>query len=64
MIQTLKKLLYLLTSHERKRMYLLIIMIIVMALLDTIGVASILPFLVVLTDPEIVQKNAIKKLYV
>ncbi len=59
MIQTLKKLLYLLTSHERKRMYLLIIMIIVMALLDTIGVASILPFLVVLTDPEIVQKNAI-----
>lgn len=59
MIQTLKKLLYLLTSHERKRMYLLIIMIIIMALLDTIGVASILPFLIVLTDPEIIENNEI-----
>ena len=59
MIQTLNKLLYLITSHERKRMYLLIIMIIMMALFDTIGVASILPFLIVLTDPEIIEKNEI-----
>tara|TARA_A100001011_G_C14276535_1_gene829506 strand:- start:217 stop:1923 length:1707 start_codon:yes stop_codon:yes gene_type:complete len=34
-------------------------MIIMMALLDTIGVASILPFLIVLTDPEIIEKNEI-----
>ena len=31
---------------------LLLIMIIIMALLDTIGVASILPFMAVLTNPE------------
>ena len=32
-------------------------MIIIMALLDMIGVASVLPFLAVLTNPEIIQTN-------
>ena len=42
-------------------MYLLIIMIIIMALLDMIGVASIMPFLIVLTDPEIIKTNIVLK---
>ena len=32
-------------------------MILIMALLDTIGVASVLPFMAVLADPEIIQTN-------
>jgi len=34
-------------------------MMIIMALLDTIGVASILPFMAVLTNPELVETNII-----
>ena len=58
-MQTLKKFLFLLTPHERKSAGLLIIMIIIMALLDTIGVASILPFMAVLTNPDLVETNLI-----
>ena len=55
----LKKLLYLLTNHERKRAILLLGMILFMALLDMIGVASIMPFIAVMTKPELVETNII-----
>lgn len=58
-METLKKLLFLLSVHERKRASLLLIMIIIMALLDVVGVASILPFMTVLTNPSIVETNLI-----
>jgi hypothetical protein len=58
-MQTLKKLLDLLTPDERKRAGLLFGMILVMALLDTLGVASIMPFMAVLANPELVETNAI-----
>jgi len=58
-MQTFKKLLFLLTPHERNRAGLLLLMIIVMALLDTIGVASILPFMAVLTNPSLIETNLI-----
>ena len=45
----------LLTSHERKRGGLLLVMILLMALLDMIGVISILPFIAVLLNPEIIE---------
>ena len=60
-MQTLIKLLSLLTKYERKRAGLLLIMMIIMALLDMIGVASILPFFSVLTNPDIIETNAILK---
>ena len=47
----------LLSPYERKQAGILLIMIIIMALLDTIGVASILPFMAVLTNPTIVNTN-------
>ena len=50
----IKKLLYLLSSYERRRAMLLLTMILFMALLDMLGVASIMPFIAVLTNPEIV----------
>ena len=45
----------LLTPQEIRRGILLFMMILIMALLDTIGVASVLPFMAVLADPEIIQ---------
>jgi ATP-binding cassette, subfamily B, bacterial PglK len=63
-MQTLKKLLFLLTPYERKRAGLLLITMLIMALLDAIGVASILPFMAVLADPSIIETNSIlKKLF-
>jgi ABC-type multidrug transport system fused ATPase/permease subunit len=55
----LKKFLALLTPLERSRAGLLMGMILVMAFLDTLGVASILPFMGVLADPELVQTNVL-----
>jgi ABC-type multidrug transport system fused ATPase/permease subunit len=60
-MQTLKKLLDLLTPRERKRAGLLLGMILVMALLDMLGVASIMPFMAVLANLELVETNAILK---
>jgi ATP-binding cassette, subfamily B, bacterial PglK len=60
-MQTIKKLLDLLTPHERKRAALLLGMILVMALLDMLGVASIMPFMAVLANPELVETNAFLK---
>ena len=59
MIQNFKKILFLLNRQERKHAGLLLCMILVMALLDMIGVASIVPFIAVLTNPEIVETNVI-----
>ena len=56
-MKTLKKILYLLSNHERKRAYLLMIMILIMALFDMLGVASILPFISILSNPELVDTN-------
>ena len=56
-MQTFKKLLFLLSNHEKKRAGLLVIMILILALLDMIGVASIMPFIAVLTNPSLVETN-------
>jgi len=58
-MQIFKKLLFLLTPHERKRAVLLLVMILIMALLDMIGIASILPFMAVITNPGLVETNYI-----
>jgi ABC-type multidrug transport system fused ATPase/permease subunit len=58
-MQIFKKILFLLSSHERRRAILLLFMIIVMAFLDMVGVASIFPFMEVLTNPTIVLTDPI-----
>ncbi len=58
-MQIFKKLLSLLTPVEKKHAFFLLVMIILMALLDTLGVASILPFMAVLTNPEHIETNFI-----
>ena len=54
-----KNLLSLLDSKERKNASILIIMIIIMALIDLIGVASILPFVAVLTNQSLIETNMV-----
>jgi ATP-binding cassette, subfamily B, bacterial PglK len=58
-MQTFKKLLFLLTPHEQKRAGLLLIMVLIMSILDMTGVASILPFMAVLTNPNLIETNFI-----
>ena len=58
-MQNIKKLLFLLTAQEIKISGLLLLMVLVMALLDTLGVASILPFITVLTNPDLIETNSI-----
>ena len=58
-MQTVKKILSLLTPKELKQATLLLFMILIMAILDMLGVASILPFMAVLSNPDIIETNVI-----
>jgi len=57
MFQTFTKTLSLLSKHEKKRGLLVLILVIGMALFETLGVASIMPFLTVLGNPQAVESN-------
>lgn len=58
-MKTIKQLFALLTPAERNRAGVLMGMVLVMALLDMLGVASILPFIAVLSNPELAQTNTL-----
>ena len=53
------KMLLLLSPRERTQAILLFFMILIMALLDMLGVASILPFMTVITNPTLIETNSI-----
>jgi len=61
-MENLKKISFLLSREDRFRAIILILMTLVMALIDMLGVASILPFVAVLANPEIIQTNNILSL--
>ncbi len=54
-----KKLLFILSKKERNRGVFLFILILLMALIDMLGIASIMPFIALLTNPEIINTNEI-----
>ena len=58
-MSSLKLVFELLTRSERKRAVFLLCMILTMALLDAVGVASIMPFIAVLANPQLVETNAL-----
>ena len=58
-MQHFKKILYLFTTQEYKQVLLLLVMMTIMALLEMAGVASILPFMAVVTNPDIIETNSI-----
>jgi ABC-type multidrug transport system fused ATPase/permease subunit len=57
MIEFYRKVLSFLDPQERRRVFLLFGMILVMGLIEVMGVASIVPFMYVMTDPGIVETN-------
>jgi|TARA_B100001093_G_C26855849_1_gene1027369 ABC-type multidrug transport system fused ATPase/permease subunit len=56
-LSTLKKAFYLLTPIERRKGLIVLILVMGMAILETLGVASIMPFLAVLGNPEMIYTN-------
>jgi len=58
-MQLIKKLLYFLSRKEQKQAFLLFMMVLIMALLEMAGVASIMPFMAVLTNPGIIETNSL-----
>ena len=61
-MKNIKKLIQIVSSHEKKRAYLLLVMIILMAFLEMLGVFSIMPFIAVLSNPNLIQSNKILNL--
>lgn len=57
MRHTIRKLLALLSHEERRRGYVLLGMVVIMAILDMVGIASIMPFMSVLSNPDVVVSN-------
>ncbi len=58
-MRTLRKIISILTPKEIRHGVFLLMVIIIMALLDTIGIASILPFMAVLTNPGVIETSFI-----
>lgn len=56
-MNTLKKLLFLLTPKERTRAALIFFVILIMAFIEIAGLASIVPFMAILSDPDIIEQN-------
>lgn len=58
-MKTFKKIIDLLTPQESGRFILILIIVLISGLLDVFGVASIMPFIAVLSKPELVETNTI-----
>jgi ABC-type multidrug transport system fused ATPase/permease subunit len=58
-MKNFKNILFLLSFTERRNLIWLLIMMLMMAFMDTLGVASVFPFIAVLTDPAIIETNII-----
>lgn len=57
MLDTLNKLFELLSDRERKHLFLILIAVIVMAIIEMAGIASIMPFMAVVANPDVVANN-------
>jgi ABC-type multidrug transport system fused ATPase/permease subunit len=58
MLNAFRKIRDLLDERERRKAVLLFFMMLVVALLETIGIASIMPFISVVANPEIVESKS------
>ena len=56
-MQYLLKVLFLLNPKEKKRLLLLLLSSVTMAILDIVGISSIMPFFAVLANPTIINTN-------
>jgi len=56
-LKTISKLFHLLTGQERRSAFVLLGLVLIVALLDVFGVASIMPFMALLANPGVVETN-------
>ena len=56
-----KKIRSLLTVQEYRQVIFILVLTFIMSLIDMIGVASILPFIAILTNPQLLNTNAFLK---
>jgi hypothetical protein len=61
MTEVFRKVIMLLTPTERRYAYVLLGMVLVMALLDVIGIASIMPFMAIATTVSATSRRAHRK---
>jgi ATP-binding cassette, subfamily B, bacterial PglK len=59
MLKLIKQLFILLTSSQRKRFYVLQILVVLMAFMEIVGVASIVPFMMLVGDMSQLQQDTI-----
>ena len=57
MLTTVKKLYALLDRKGRQRAYVMLLLILILAFVEMVGVVSIMPFVMVLSNPEVVETN-------
>lgn len=57
MTEILSKLLSFLSNNEKKQLFNLVVLMIFMALLDVVGIASIMPFMMVMINPDLIDTN-------
>src|SRR5690554_4807814 len=64
MFNTLKELFQLLTSTQRRKFYVLQILVVLMAIMELVGIASIGPFMALMADINLIETNSLyKQLY-
>lgn len=61
MLNTLKQLWQILTPLDKRKLLLVLVLVMSMALIEAAGVVSIMPFLAVLSNPKIIESNTILK---
>lgn len=61
MLSTVKQLWQILTPLDRRKLLFVLALVIIMALIEAAGVVSIMPFLAVLANPDVVQTNPVLK---
>ena len=58
MFYNIKRVIELFTKHEKRQIYWLLVLVIARSLLEVAGVASIMPFIAVAANPEIINTNS------
>ena len=56
---SIKKLLMFFNKREKKKLLILFFMMIVAAIFETIGIGLIVPFVGIVTNPDIIQEQAV-----
>jgi ABC-type multidrug transport system fused ATPase/permease subunit len=54
----IKQILFLFSKAEKKNFFILLLLITLMNIVDILGIASVVPFVVILTNPEILNSNS------